>query len=362
MSEVEIFGMAKKTPGFFDEEFKLNRISELGDPLEKLNKCVDWNIFRPLLNKVFAKEAKGAGGRPPFDYVMMFKILILQEYFGLSDEQMEFQITDRFSFMRFLGLRTCSKVPDQNTIWNFREQLKEEDVVKQLFERFHRELQKQNLIVNKGKIIDASIVEVPRQRNNKEENEQIKEGEIPEEWNEKKTAHKDTDARWTKKNKEDFFGYKNHIKADTKKKFIDAYTVSDAAVHDSIAGKDLLSGKDKGQTLHADSAYSGEPFAAAVQDAKMISKIHEKGYRNQPLTKRQKRSNKTKSRVRARVEHVFGFLWQATGGVLIRTIGMARANVKIGLMNLAYNLFRYTLYAKPLRAACASACPKHGHH
>ena len=342
--------MAKNTSGLFDEQFKLERITQLGDPLEKLNKCVDWNIFRPLLNKAMAKEAKGPGGRPPFDYVMMFKILILQEYFGLSDEQMEFQITDRFSFMRFLGLRTCSKVPDQNTIWHFREQLKEEDTVKLLFERFHRELQKQNLIVNKGKIIDATIVEVPVQRNKKEENEQVKNGEVPQQWSEKKRSHKDVDARWTKKNGENFFGYKNHIKIDGKKKFIDDYRTTDAAVHDSIAGKELLTKKDRDQSLYADSAYAGEPFAEAVADARMINKIHEKGHRNHPLTKGQKRSNKAKSRVRARVEHVFGAMWQSTGGVVIRTIGKARAKVKLGLMNLTYNLVRYTLYAKPLGA------------
>jgi IS5 family transposase len=342
--------MAKQTPGLFDEQYKLERISELGDPLEKLNKCIDWKLFRPILNKVFEKEVKGPGGRPPFDYVLMFKILILQEYFGLSDEQMEFQITDRFSFMRFLGLSTCSKVPDQNTIWNFREQLKKEDTVKKLFDRFHRELQNKNLIVNKGKIIDASIVEVPRQRNSKEENDEIKEDEIPEEWSEKKKSHKDTDARWLKKGGENFYGYKNHIKADTNKKFICDYRVTDASVHDSVAGVDLLSRKDKDQKLYADSAYSGEPFAEAVKKTKMINKIHEKSYRDHPLSKGQKRSNKAKSRVRARVEHVFGFLWQVTGGVLIRTIGVTRAKVKIGLMNLCYNLFRYTLYVKPSRA------------
>jgi IS5 family transposase len=342
--------MAKQTPGLFDEQYKLERISELGDPLEKLNRCIDWKLFRPILNKVMEKEVKGPGGRPPFDYLMMFKILILQEYFGLSDEQMEFQITDRFSFMRFLGLRTCSKVPDQNTIWNFREQLKEGEVVRQLFDRFHRELEKKNLIVNKGKIIDASIVEVPRQRNSRDENEGIRQGEIPEEWSEKKKSHKDVEARWVKKNKENFFGYKNHVKVDSKKKFVCAYEVTDASVHDSVAGLELLRKKDKGQPLYADSAYTGEAFETAVAKVKMINKVHEKGYRNQPLSKGQKRSNKAKSRTRVRVEHVFGFLWQVTGGVLIRTIGMARAKVKIGLMNLTYNLFRYTLYAKPLGA------------
>jgi IS5 family transposase len=252
--------------------------------------------------------------------------------------------------MRFLGLRLHSKVPDQNTIWNFREQLKGGDWVRKLFARFHKELKKQGLIAGKGKIVDASIVEVPVQRNPREENDQIKQGEIPEEWEEKKRSHKDTDARWTKKNQEDFFGYKNHVKVDAKKKFVDDYRATDAAVHDSIAGKELLTKKDKGQPLHGDSAYTGDPFAEAVAEAEMINKIHEKGYRNYPLTKGQKRSNKAKSRVRARVEHIFGFLWQTTGRVIIRTIGLQRAKVKIGLMNLTYNLFRYTLYAKPLRA------------
>ncbi len=105
-----------KGAGLFDEEYKLERISKLGDPLEKLNSTIDWEMFRSILNEHLKVEGVAPGGRPPFDYVMMFKILILQEYFGLSDEQMEYQIADRFSFMRFLGLRIHSKVPDSNAI------------------------------------------------------------------------------------------------------------------------------------------------------------------------------------------------------------------------------------------------------
>jgi transposase, IS5 family len=339
--------MSKKSPGLFDEAFKLERISKLGDPLEKLNRTIDWNVFRYTLDKHLATEAKGPGGRPPFDYIMMFKILILQEYFGLSDEQMEFQITDRFSFMRFLGLRSYDKVPDSNTIWNFRENLKAGDVVKELFNRFGKELNKQGLIVNKGKIIDATIVEVPVQRNSREENKEVKGGNIPEGWSGKKQSHKDTDARWTKKNNDDYFGYKNHIKVDGKKKFIEAYNVTTASVHDSVGGTSLLSRKDKGQPLYADSAYTGEAFEKAVVDAGMKNRIHEKGYRNRPLTGRQIKSNNRKSKTRVRVEHVFGFMHQTTGGLIIRTIGKARAAVKIGLQNLCYNLFRYTWYKKP---------------
>ncbi|MBI3718418.1 MAG: IS5 family transposase [Sphingobacteriales bacterium] len=335
--------MAKKQSGIFDEQFKLERISELGDPLEKLNAAVNWELFRYTLNKHLDKQAKGPGGRPGYDYILMFKILILQEHFGLSDQRMEFQITDRFSFMRFLGLRSCDKIPDSNTIWTFREQLKEGDVVKELFERFDKELNRQGLIVNKGKIIDASITEVPVQRNSRDENKEIKEGSIPEQWSEKKQSHKDTDARWTKKNNDDYFGYKNHIKVNSKSKLIDDYCITTANVHDSVGAVDLPDKKDQGQPLHADSAYTGEPFEKAVNKVKMINKVHEKGYRNKPLTKRQIKSNKRKSKIRVRVEHVFGFLHQSTGGILIRTIGNARAAVKIGLMNLGYNLFRYTL-------------------
>lgn len=334
--------MAKKQSGIFDEQFKFERISELGDPLEKLNAAVNWELFRYTLDKQLDKAAKGPGGRPGYDYILMFKILILQEHFGLSDERMEFQITDRFSFMRFLGLRSCDKVPDSNTIWTFRERLTEGDVVKQLFERFDKELNKQGLIVNKGKIIDATITEVPVQRNSREENKEIKQGGIPEDWSEKKQSHKDTDARWTKKNNDDYFGYKNHVKVDGKSKFIDDYCVTTASVHDSIGAVSLLDKKDKGQPLHGDSAYTGEAFEKAVNKVKMTNRIHEKGYRNKALTQQQIKSNRQKSKIRVRVEHVFGFLHQSTGGILIRTVGKARAAIKIGLMNLGYNLFRYT--------------------
>ena len=344
--------MKKRESGLFDEADRLARISQLGDPLEKLRTAIDWTIFASVLNKAMYQEPKGPGGCPPYDYVMMFKILILQEYFGLSDGQAEFQITDRFSFMRFLELRSCDQVPDQNTIWNFREQLNAEDVVKKLFLRFHRELKNHGMIVNKGKIIDASIVEVPVQHNTREENTEIKEGRTPSEWEEEpsKLSHKDTDARWLTKNGEDFYGYKNTIKIDRKKKFIDEYTVCDAATHDSIPGKNVLTKRDTGQPLYGDGAFTGKAFEKAVARCGMINHIHEKGYRGHPLTERQKQRNTKKSKVRARVEHVFGFLKQVTGGVIIRTVGLARAKIKIGLQNLTYNLFRYTLYVKQPRA------------
>jgi len=257
---------------------------------------------------------------------------------------MEFAILDRLSFMRFLGLTLSDKVPDAKTIWLFREQLTKENRVEKLFGLFREECHKKNLIANEGKIIDASFVEVPIQRNTREENKQIKEGKTPDEWKEKpnKLAQKDTDARWTKKNGKSYYGYKDHVKADAKSKLIDTYTVTDASVHDSQETEPLLTEEDKGQSLHADSAYSGEPIKKIVEQHEMKNQIHEKGYRNNPLTEEQKENNKVKSKTRVRVEHIFGFIENSMNGSCIRTIGIGRAAAVIGLMNLTYNMFRYT--------------------
>ena len=174
--------ITKKSRSFFDEEFRLEKISVKQDPLEKLNKNINWEIFRSILNQAFAKEPKGKGGRPPYDYVMMFKILILQRYYNISDEQVEYQILDRLSFMRFLNLALCDNVPDCNTVWLFRENLTKAGAIENLFLRFNEQLQKQGLIARTGSIIDASFVEVPRQRNSRQDNQEIKENKIPEEF------------------------------------------------------------------------------------------------------------------------------------------------------------------------------------
>lgn len=333
----------KQTRGFFDEEFRLGKLTSQKDPLVKLAERIDFELFRQIMEEAFRSEEKGIGGARPYDYVLMFKIIILQRYYNIGDDKMEFQILDRLSFMRFLGLTLADKVPDAKTIWLFRENLTDKNLSEKLFELFLNELRKKGLLLNEGKIVDASFVEVPIQRNSREENKQIKEGKTPEEWKENphKLSQKDTGAKWTKKNGKSYFGYKDHIKTDTKSKLIDGYTVTDASVHDSQETANLLTEKDKGQPLHADSAYSGEPITEIVQEKEMINQIHEKGYRNNPLTEEQKENNKEKSKVRARVEHIFGFIENSMNGSFIRSIGIKRATAAIGLMNLTYNMFRY---------------------
>lgn len=337
---------SKQAPrGFFDEYEQLEKLSKLKDPLEKLNSKINFEIFRESLNSIYKKtDAKSSAGAKPYDYVLMFKIVILQRLYNLSDEQMEFQLNDRLSFKRFTGLEFSHKVPDTNTIWTFKEKLKENDNERKLFDCFYKELEEHKLIVSEGKMVDASFHEAPRQRNSREENKELKEGNTPEEWKEEKQkhklSHKDIEARWTKKNNQTYYGYKNHVKADLGSKFIDNYTVTDASVHDSQALETLLDEKDKGQPLYADSAYTGDDQERSISKVEMINKVHEKGYKNKPLTEAQKESNKNKSKYRARVEHIFGFVQTSMKGTYIRSIGIARARVVIGLTNLAYNICR----------------------
>lgn len=336
-----------KQHGFFDENDRLKELSELGDPLEKLDSVIDWEMFRPVLTRVLKKEAQGPGGRPPYDYVMMFKILILQRVYHLSDAQTEYQIKDRLSFMRFLGLSLCNDVPDDKTIWYFREQLVKADIIDTLFYRFVNTLEKKRIITHDGSIVDATFVDVPKQRNTKDENDEIKKGSVPKKWTEPeqnhKLAQKDTDARWTIKNNETHFGYKDHIKADQKSKLIIKYSVTPANVHDSQELKNLID-KRNDVVLYADSAYSGEAIEK-VLGRTIENQICEKGYRNRSLTKRQIQSNRRKSKVRSRVEHIFGYMTNSMGGITLRTIGFARAKFSIGLMNLTYNMSRYRFLA-----------------
>jgi IS5 family transposase len=215
-------------------------------------------------------------------------------------------------------------------------------MVEELFLLFVNKLEDLGLVVNEGKIVDASFVDVPRQRNKKDENDTIKKGGA-EDWKENphRLGQKDLDARWTKKNNETHYGYKNHAKCDAKSKVVTKYAVTDASVHDSQALSGLLDGKDEDQPLYADSAYVGQELHGDLcQEKKVAVRICEKRYRNRPLTQEQKENNKTKSKTRVRVEHIFGFVENSMNGSFIRSIGLAQAEANIGLMNLTYNLFR----------------------
>ena len=334
-------------PGLFDYEDQLAKINKHQPPLNKLDKVIEWEMFRSPIEEALYVEPKAPGGRPFYDRLMMFKILILQRYYNLSDEQTEFQIKDRLSFMQFLGIQIGDKVPDEKTIWLFKEQLKEKELSEKLFDLFTGQLLSHGIVAKEGSMVDASFVDVPKQRNTREENADIKEGAVPiafgeedKNGNQSKLGQKDTDARWMTKSGERHYGYKNHINADAKTKIITKYSVSSASPHDSTELENLVDEND--DTLYADSAYRSQKIEEHLESIKCKSHIHEKGYRGHSLDIEQKMMNNMKSKIRARVEHVFGFMTNSMNDALhMRSIGKERIESSIGFLNLTYNLFRY---------------------
>lgn len=334
----------QSSSSLFENAQTLESLSKQGNPLEFISEVVDFETFRTVLEeRLQTQERKSNAGRRPIDPVLMFKVMFVQRLYGLSDEQAEYQIKDRTSFRDFIGICTVDDVPDARTIWKYREELTQSGAYDELFKQFYTHLQSLGLIVNEGKIIDASFVVSPRQRNTREENKTIKKGEGNSLWNDKphKKSHKDIDARWTKKGGETFYGYKDHAKVCRKTKLIVGYDTTPASVHDSQRGAELVDFNDiEGEEFWLDAGYVGTENGFAKRGVTPI--ICEKGFRGHPLSDEQKQNNRTKSKVRCRVEHVFGFIERSMGGLVFRGIGIVRARAVVAMTNLTYNIARLT--------------------
>jgi len=208
-------------PGFFDLSRRYEGLDAAGDPLVAIAAAVPFELFRGKLQRGLVKgglrkaegDRKSAAGRKPWDEVLIFKILVLQALYNLSDDAMEYQLRDRLSFMRFAGLGLEDAVPDAKTLWLYREALTQAGAVEGLFNQFDDYLKAKGYLAMGGQIIDATIVPAPRQRNSREDNAAVKAGKTPLQWKKKpaKNRQKDKDARWTKKHGKSHFGYKNHV-------------------------------------------------------------------------------------------------------------------------------------------------------
>jgi IS5 family transposase len=343
-------------PGFFDVDERLAELSAKGDHLEALNRLIDFELFHPELDRSVPRADRSKGGRPAFDSVLMFKILILQASHNLSDERCEYLIKDRLSFMRFLGLDLSDAVPDANTIWSFREALTRTGAIDFLFQRFDAVLRETGFLAMGGQIIDATIVAAPRQRNTEAEKQDIKQGRIPAEWRRRpaKLRQKDRDARWTVKYSKakpredgaplvDFaipaFGYKNHVGVDRTHGLIRTWAATHAARYDGAQLPALIDKRNTASAVWADTAYRSKKNEAWLTDNGMRSQIHRKKPAGKLMPRRSSRANAARSKVRSHVEHVFA-RQKGPMALFIRTIGLARAKIKIGLANLTYNMHR----------------------
>lgn len=344
--------------GFFDFDQRLQRLSYIGDQLEAYSQAVDFEIFRADLDAALDYKSGSQGGRPPFDSVMMFKVLVIQAQNNLSDDRTEFLINDRLSFMRFLGLNLYDKVPDAKTIWAYRERLTQAGAIEGLFTRFDAAIREAGYIAMSGQLVDSTLVSAPKQRNKDEERDAIKQGKSANEiWPDKpsKARQKDVDARWTIQTgkarvKEDgskspdiaipTFGYKAHSSIDKRYRFIRKWDVTDASKHDvKMLRYGLLDKSNTGSNVWADSAYRSKKNEAWLEKNGYFSQIHHRKPKGRPMPEHIRRGNHTKSKHRAPVEHVFAVQKQAMG-MFIRTIGINRARTKIGMANIVYNMKR----------------------
>ena len=339
--------------GFWDDQKRVAKLQEKKPVLKRLADSIPWESFRPLLDKGYAHERKSNAGRKRIDPLILFKMLVLQQLFNLSDLELEFQVNDRRSFEEFVGLGVMNSIPDATTVAFFRDRLLKAGVIEELFEMFESYLRSQGLQARGGQIIDATLVPVPKQRNTREENEEIKAGRLPEGWdkNQDRLRQKDLDARWVKKNDINYYGYKNSICIDVDHGFIRRYAVTPANIHDSQMLPRLLDPENEHDFVWADSAYSGECFADLLSLGGFESLIHEKGARNHPLSDEAKKMNRVKSAIRACVEHVFGCMTMSMGGKLTRKIGLERTEVWWGLKNLTFNFLRYLQRSSSIKLA-----------
>ena len=236
--------------------------------------------------------------------------------------------------------------------------MKKAGAIDPLFRRFDEALRSEGFLAMSGQIVDATIVAAPKQRNTIEEKKAIKEGRVPDDWNDKpaKLVQKDRDARWTvkytkAKPREDgsmpavdlaipAFGYKNHVSIDRGFGLIRNWMTTHAAAHDGARLEDVLHRTNTASDVWADTAYRSAKNEAMLARRGFVSRIHRKKPPGRLMPDRMRIANAQKSKVRSAVEHVFAHQ-KGPMGLLVRTIGIARAKAKIGMANLAYNMRRF---------------------
>lgn len=288
--------MSNGQAGFWDFEDRLRRLSERGDPLEKLAATVDFELFRPELTAALGPRDPAKGGRPGFDPVLKFRMLVLQAMQGLSLEQTEYLVADRLSWGRFCGHGSNDPVPDANTLWDFREALIAAGALEALFARWTLKVTKAKPAGDDKPLVDIAIPA---------------------------------------------FGYKSHISIDRRHGIIRRGIATHAAAHDGARLREgLIDPNNTASAVWADSAYRSKANEAFLEKIGKVSHIHRKKPKGKPMLRRTARANAAKSKVRAHVEHPFAHM-KGIMDLTIRTIGLKRAEAAITLANMAYNIKRW---------------------
>lgn len=303
-----------KQISFADLALRKVKITRTERFLQRALKVIDLSFADELHNKLH----NAGTGRKPYDTIILFKILLLQQWYGLSDAEAEEQIYDRKSFQDFLGLTSNDDIPDETTICRFRNILIEKEFDKFFFKEIKRQMKKNRIKVTEGKIVDATIIETPKGRK-KEDG----------------TNTRDEDASFTKKNGKWYHGYKGHISTDTKGEFIQKCYTSTAKDHDSQHEDKVLDGDEK--AVFDDSAYASIEKKKKFRKEGKFYGVVERAYKNKPLSTKQKKRNKKISSVRCRVEHPFAEI-KCRMKLKARYRGTIKNSWHFTMVSAAYNL------------------------
>ena len=300
----------------FALEQKYNYILKRHSNLEEINNIIDWNAFLPLFPK---KETNL--GRPEYDQILMIKILFLQGCYGISDEELEFQINDRISFQHFLGLP--NKIPDYSTIWRFREELTEGKIIDDIWAELDRQTESKNINVKKGVIQDATFIQADPGKKNS--------GNFCRGRSAKTSRSRD--GTWTKKGKRSFFGFKAHHKVQIDSKIITEVAVTTAKIYD---GNIDLANDD--EIMYRDRGYSGSK-TRAKGDATM---------KRGKLDAFEKLRNKRISKIRVRGEHPYATMRKSFKSGFTKLTTISRVFVQEIFVCIAYNAHRLNFLLKRL--------------
>ncbi len=333
---------SRETDAFADELVSRALVNLPDGPLEKLDQLIDWEAFRePLLRAWPWAAADAHRGRPSWDVLLMWQLLIVGKHYGnLSDEKLEEFGKGTLRVIRFVGTR-LGFGPDAKTIHKYRSALAESGVMDELFAVLTDQLATHGYELQEGAMIDGSLVRVPQQRFTKDEQEQLAAGEVPV-WHPAKQRQKDLEARWTKKGTKSYYGYKRHALVSTAHQLIYESAVTPAHVHDIQRAKTVLEKVPKHGAVYGDRGYDSAALRAHLKQTGREPMIAFRAPRREPEGIKLLRltANKTIAKTRARVEYVFGTIQHDMGCVCHRGIGLARAHSELVLEHLVYHLRR----------------------
>jgi transposase, IS5 family len=302
--------------------------------LAKISELVNWSELAAIVS-VLDKTQTGKGGRPPIDFEVKLKMLFLQYTFNLSDEELEDQLIDRLSFQQFAGLSYNEEIPDFTTIWHFKEGLVKLKLMDKIFVAIVSQIEKQGLILKKGTMVDATIIESSTRPLSKKKREEL----------EKKPSKQiDTEAKSTVKNGKKYFGYKGHVGVDAESKIIRKRTFTAANVHDSQELDNVVSGDE--QSIWADKAYPNKEAKRKARANGIYYGILDKATRSKKLSTKQQKRNRQKSRVRASVEHVFGYMKKKLRITEVGAKTKLRNALRFDMWCIIYNINRASLLLK----------------